>query len=368
MAKTWKVAVIGRTGKGAYGHGLDVVWLKIPNVEIVAVADEQDAGRAAAAKRLGAKAAYSDYRLMLAKEKPQIVSVADRWLDCHRDMVLACAEHGANIFLEKPICRTLAEADEMVATCERHHVKLAISHQTRYSPRARIVREMIQQGKLGDILELRGRGKEDQRGGGQDLIILGTHIFDLMRFLVGDARWCHAKISQNGQPPRRGDVREGAEQVGPIVGDRLFANFGFDKMIHGSFASHKAAHGAGKRFALQILGSAGSIYIQTGSLPLTLYCDDPAWLPGRGNAKWQEITSNGVGKPETLKDTGLHLGNEWIANDLIAAIETDRQPLGSVYDGRAALEMIHAVYESYRLDRPVDLPLKNRKNPLTMLV
>ena len=137
--KKYRVAVIGRTGKGNYGHGLDTVWLKCDRAEIVAVADENEAGRAAAAKRLGAKAAYADYREMLAKEKPQIVSVADRWPDCHRDMVVACAEHGASIFLEKPVARTLQEADEMVAACEKHHVKCAVAHQTRYSPRVKVV-------------------------------------------------------------------------------------------------------------------------------------------------------------------------------------------------------------------------------------
>ena len=90
-------------------------------------------------------------------------------------------------------------------------------------------------------------------------------------------------------------------------------------------------------------------------------------MPGRGAAKWQEITSNGLGKPETLKDGGLGQGNVWIAKDLMEAIENDRSPRGSAYDGRAALEMILAVYDSYRLQRAVELPLKNRKHPLTML-
>ena len=60
MAKNYKVAVIGRTGKGAYGHGLDVVWKTIDNIEIVAVADENEAGRKAAQTRLGAKNAYAE--------------------------------------------------------------------------------------------------------------------------------------------------------------------------------------------------------------------------------------------------------------------------------------------------------------------
>src|SRR5438094_10533057 len=135
MPKTYRIAVIGRTGKGNYGHGLDVVWKAIDNVEIVAVADENEKGRAAAATRLGVKNAYADYREMLDKEKPQIVSVADRFLDLHKDMVIACARAGASVFLEKPMARTLEETDAMVAASEMHHVNLAIAHQTRCTPR-----------------------------------------------------------------------------------------------------------------------------------------------------------------------------------------------------------------------------------------
>src|SRR5947208_1671090 len=99
MAKTYRVAVIGRTGKGDYGHGLDVVWKALDNVEIVAVADDDEKGRAAAADRLGVKKTYADYRDLLDKEQPQIVSVAPRWLDAHRDMVVSCAKAGASILL-----------------------------------------------------------------------------------------------------------------------------------------------------------------------------------------------------------------------------------------------------------------------------
>src|SRR4051794_22011805 len=101
MPKTYRVAVIGHTRRGDYGHGLDVVWKALDNVEVVAVADENAPGREAAAKRIGAKSAYADYRQMLDMEKPQIVSVALRHMDQHRDIVVACARAGASMFLEK---------------------------------------------------------------------------------------------------------------------------------------------------------------------------------------------------------------------------------------------------------------------------
>src|SRR5689334_17153598 len=223
----YRVAVIGRTGKGNYGHGLDTVWLKCDRAEIVAVADENEAGRAAAAKRLGAKNAYADYRQMLDKEKPQIVSVADRWPDCHRDMVIACAEAGASMFLEKPVAQTLQQADEMVAACDKHHVKVAVAHQTAYSPRVKAIKDLIGEGRIGDVLELRGHGKEDKRGGGEDLMVLGTHTFDLMRHLRGDAKWCFARIQKDGRKAVAGDVKQAGEQIGPVVGDHIHATYGF---------------------------------------------------------------------------------------------------------------------------------------------
>lgn len=367
MPKTYRVAVIGRTGKGNYGHSLDVVWQKLPNVEIVAVADEDEKGRAAAVKRLGAKNAYADFRVMLEKEKPHVVSVADRFLDLHRDMVVACAQAGASIFMEKPMARTLEEADEMVRACEMHHIKAAIAHQTRYSPRIKVVRDLLAEGRLGEVLEIHARGKEDTRGGGQDLMVLGTHLFDLMRLLGGDPRWCHSRILAEGKPATKDDIKQGGEGMGPILGDHLHATYGFDKGVFGTFGSHRAKVGAGSRFGLHVYGTKGVLQLTTGSLPDCYLLEDPSWTPGKSKAAWQPITSAGVGKPEPLTDNSLLAGNVWIAQDLLAAIEGDRQPLGSLYDGRAALEMILAVYESHRAGGVVDLPLKNRKHPLTML-
>lgn len=361
--KTYRVAVIGRTGKGNYGHGLDTVWLNNDRAEIVAVADEDEKGRAAAAQRLKAPKAYADYKEMLAKEKPQIVSVADRFLDMHRDMVVACAEAGASMFLEKPLCRTLQEADEMVAACEKHHVKVAIAHQTRYSPRIKVIQQLLKDGKLGDLIELRGRGKEDPRGGGQDLMVLGTHVLDLMRLFAGDARWCFARIWQDGKKALPGDVRQGGEGMGPIQGDRIAATYGFDNGVTGTFGTLKAKDGVGKRFGLFLCGTKGVIHMGTGSLPAVSYLDDPSWLPA-GKPAWQPVTSAGIAQPEPLQTTGMDLGNKLIVADLMDAIEKDRQPLGSIYDGRASLEMILAVYESHKLDKPVELPLKNRRHPL----
>jgi predicted dehydrogenase len=394
----YRVAVIGRTGRGDYGHGLDVVWNGIDQAHVVAVADEDAKGRAAAAKRLKAPNAYADYRRMLEKERPQIVSVAPRWLDCHHEMALACAEHGCHVFLEKPMCPTLAQADEMIAAFEKRGLKLAIAHQTRYSPTLEHVQKLIADGRFGDILELRGRGKEDRRGGGEDLMVLGTHIMDLMRLFAGDAQWCFAQVNEAGKPVTKSDVRDGAEGIGPLAGDEIHAMYRVSQAVSRAsrprseggtpsaqrgqdgrdtgtpsppamayFSTCRARHGAPTRFGLQIFASKGILTMTTGALPAVWFVEDPSWQPGTSKALWHRITSGGIDKPETLSDAGQSLGNRLIALDLIRAIETDTQPKGSIYDGRAALEMILAVYESHRLKGPVTLPLRSRVHPLTLL-
>ena len=326
MTKTYRVGIIGRTGKGNYGHGLDTVWADLPNVEVVAVADEDEKGRADAAQRTTAKQAYAHYREMLDKEKPDIVAVASRWLDAHRDMVVAAAERGCHIFMEKPMCRTLAEADEMVTACERHHVKFAIAHQSRYSPRIRQAQKVITEGRLGDVLELRGRGKEDARAGGEDMMVLGTHIMDLIRLFSGDPKWCFARVLQNDRPVTKDDVRPGNEGIGHLAGDAITATYGMSGSTTAYFATVKPKQGPGGRFGLQIFGTQGIIDLTTGGLPPVMLLEDPTWAAGRSKKEWVPITSAGIGKPEPLKDGGLGMGNVLIAQDLIQAIEQDRQP------------------------------------------
>jgi len=366
-ASKYRIAIIGRTGRGNYGHGLDVVWNNIDRAEIVAVADQDSKGRTAAAKRLKALRAYADYRQMLEKERPQIVSVAPRWLDCHHEMVLACTEFGCHVFLEKPMSQTLEQADEMVAALEKRNLKLAIAHQTRYSPSLKHVQQLITDGKLGDILELRGRGKEDRRGGGEDLMVLGTHIMYLMRFFAGDPQWCFANVRDARKSVTKNEVRDGAEGIGPLAGDEIHAMYRFGRTTMGYFSTHRARHGASKRFGLQIFGTKGILTMTTGALPEIWFVEDPSWQPGPNKARWKRISSAGIDKPETLSDPNHSFGNHLIALDLIQAIETNTQPKGSMYDGRAALEMILAVYESHRLNAPVSFPLKNRRHPLSII-
>ena len=365
--QTLRAAVIGRTGRGDYGHSLDEVWSDLPGVELVAVADDNKAGLAATARKLKIDKAFADYRQMLDEMKPDLVSIGPRWLDQHREMVVAAADRGIHIYLEKPLARTLAEADDMVAACERTHVKCAMAHQTHYSPRIPVVQEMIAAGKIGRLLELRGRGKEDARGGGEDLWVLGTHVMDLMRLFGGDATLCFGRVTQGGRPITKADVVEGSEGLGPLAGDGVNAMYVMSGGATAYFGSHRATSGKRPRFGVHLFGSEGILDITTGYLPSVKYLADPSWSPAQSGAKWESVSSAGLGKPEPLKDNSAHAGNHQAVLELISAIRENRQPAGSIYDGRAAVEMIVAVFESQRLGKPVELPLANRQNPLAML-
>ncbi len=363
-----QAAVIGRTNRGDYGHALDEVWQNLDGVTLVAVADDDKVGLGARAKKLKLDRVFTDYRAMLDQVKPDLVSICPRWVDQHRDMVVETAQRGVHMYLEKPLCRTLAEADEMVAACERTHAKLVIAHTTRYRPaRLPVVKELLAANRIGRILEFRGRGKEDVRGGGEDLWVLGTHIMDLIRLLGGDPAWCFGTVSVGDRPVTKADVADGNEGFGPLAGDTVHAMYGLPRATTAYFSSVRGTAGRRPRFALQIFGSAGILEITTGYLPSVKLLDDPSWSPGQSGAKWLNVTSAGIGKPEPLADEKDQGANRQAVLELLSAIRENRQPNGSIYDARAATEMIVAVFESHRRASPVTFPLKNRQNPLAML-
>src|SRR5437868_2172382 len=82
-------AVICHTGRGDYGHGLDGIILNRPGIKLIALADPDSAGRAKTAEKINAPRQYADYRELLEKETPNLVSVAMRHADQHHAIVLA---------------------------------------------------------------------------------------------------------------------------------------------------------------------------------------------------------------------------------------------------------------------------------------
>ena len=364
---TYRVGIIGRTGKGGYGHALDPAWSAVPQTRVVAVADDNKSGLGAAARKLKLKSTYLDYRKMLDEAKPDIVAICPRWVDQHAEMVLAAAERGIHVYMEKPFCRTLEEADQIVATCQKTHAKVQIAHPTRFSPLLNTIKQLIADKAIGTLLEFRGRGKEDRRGGGEDLWVLGSHILDMIRALAGAPVSCSARIGWKGHAVTREDVFEGPEGIGPLAGDDVQAVYQMNDGVTAHFASVRNQGGNPRRYALQIFGSLGVIEVIEGTLPMVYYLGDPSWSPGRSGAKWQPVSSAGIGQPEPFQGPEYKARHTLGIRDLLAAIQTGLEPSCGMYEGRGVIEMIAGCFESHRLGRPVPFPLKNRRNPLTLL-
>ena len=211
-------------------------------------------------------------------------------------------------------------------------------------------------------------GKEDRRGGGEDLWVLGTHIFDLTQHLAGAPLWVQGYARQDGESVTKKHVKPGAEGIGLLAGNSVGATYALPNEAFAHFRSVKNGAGQPNRFGLTIFGSAGVIKMTFGYLPTAALLQDGAWAPGRTGKKWIPITSNGLGQAETLKDGGLHAGNILAVRDLIDAVEEDRDPEASIHDALTATEMIVGLFESHRQGGArVPFPLAKRDNPLAGL-
>lgn len=367
MSKRYRAGVIGRTGRGNYGHGLDTVYLNMDDVDIIAVADDDPDGLTEAGQRLGVGKLYGDFRQMLKDEWFDIVSICPRWLDQHEEMVSAVAGAGANIFLEKPIARTLAEADNMIEACEKAGITMGIAHQGRMHKAAHYAREQLSEGAIGEILNVCMHGKEDSRGGGEDLMVLGTHLFDMLRFLLGrNPIWVSATVTEErGKPITCEDAVEGPEELGLIAGDVIHALYGFGNGVTATFETRRNQPNHRHRYGMWIYGTEGIMTVHDASQQVRIY-ESPIWHPD-ADVPVRNLTEEVLGvKPDeqpSLSDLQM-AANVEIVRDVLLAGEEGRRPVNSGYDGRWALEMIHGIYASHLYGERVGLPLENRSHPL----
>lgn len=365
-----RVALIGHTGRGNYGHGLDTLWKAIPATEIVAIADADAKGLETELKKIGTGRGFVDYHAMLAEVKPDLVAIGPRHIDQHRDMLLAAIQNGANgIYIEKPFVRSPAEADEVIAAAEKTGTKIAIAHRNRYHPVMSTITRLIDAGEIGRVLEMRGRGKEDTRGGSLDLWVLGSHLFNLATLFGGQPIACTAGVYQDGKPITKAQVKEGDEGIGTLAGNEVHARFELAKGVPLFFDSVQNAGVKEAGFGLQIIGTKGVIDFRIDQEPVAHLRPGSPFQPNLKARPWLPITTAGIGQPEPIAQLGKKLSSHETAGlDLIAAIQENRAPLCDAVQGRQTIEMICAVFESHRLNgQRVTLPLKTRVNPLTLL-
>ncbi|MFO0013997.1 MAG: Gfo/Idh/MocA family protein [Planctomycetota bacterium] len=366
--RRYRVGIIGATGRGDYGHAVDVPFTKLPNVEIVAIADAEPKGLQAAIERLKPKHSYANYREMLGKEALDFVAICPRWIDQHHEMLVAAANANCHVYMEKPFCRTMLECDSVRQRFEEKKLKLAVAHISQYSPVLDTALALVRDGVIGEVLELRARGKEDHRGGPEDMWVLGSHVFGLMRsFAQGSPVRCFAQITQRGERIRKEHIVEGNEGLGPLAGDRVQAQYAFANGPVGYFSSRRDMAAKPSRFALQVFGSKGILELESGYLSPAYVLRDGSWSPRRSGTTWEKITSAGIGMEEARSDGSYEGGHLAAIRDLMLAIENDTEPRCSLKDAMGITEMILSAFESERVGREVALPLETRNHPLSLL-
>jgi predicted dehydrogenase len=344
-ARQWTVCILGHTGRGNYGHGLEIAFQGTPGVVIAAVADPVADGREKAAARSGALRQYADYREMLQKEDPDIAVIGLRHLDQRVAMAEAIGKLRAHVLMEKAVAATLEDGDAMIRALGNR--KVQVCHTARPTRRTQEAIRLIHDGAIGEVLELRARGKEDHRAGGEDMLTLGTHCFDLMRMVMGNPIRCSGHVE--------GPRKQPTEPIGPVAGDRVLAMFEFAGGVRGYFASEKNGGPDSFRYGVTVYGTKGAIAFPLNDIPnKTWILRDSSW---RGT--WVEIEPPGGEIASSHREV-----NNLMAKDLLAAIEEDRAPMCSAQDGLWTIEMVQAVYASSMSGKPVTLPLQQRRHPL----
>jgi predicted dehydrogenase len=273
-------------------------------------------------------------------------------------MILAAIAAGVKgIYIEKPFVRTLAEADEVVRLCAEKGVRLAIAHRNRYHPVVDVVKQLVEAGEIGALREVRVRGKQDHRGGGLDLWVLGGHGFNLATLFTGPATSCEAMVLVDGRPAARADIRPGDEGVGPIVGDEIHARYETRSGIPLYFDSKRGVGTKGMPFGARLIGTKGVISLQIDEEPLAILERDGKRTP---------VTTAGIGQPEPIKDIRqVNGGHHGAVRDLLAAIAQKREPLCGPEAGRETVELTLAVFASFAAGgKKVSLPLADRAHPL----
>ena len=169
---------------------------KLPDVHIVAVCDKEPAKAEALAQKFDVPRWYSDFDVLLEKEKEIVAVDICTPTILHHAMAIKALEAHKDVLVEKPLSRTEAEAHEIVAAAKKHHKKLMVGMNNRFRPDAMILKSFIEDHALGKIFYTKAGWfkklnpqsvwltRKEQSGGGV-LLDLGIVMFDLALWMMG---------------------------------------------------------------------------------------------------------------------------------------------------------------------------------------
>jgi predicted dehydrogenase len=262
-------AFMGKAHVNGYKKIPYIFWPPAAAPKLVAIAGRNVAAVSAAAQRFGFQSYYTDWREMLKDDRVQVFDNAGP-NNLHAEPTIAAAEAGKHVICEKPLGRSAAEAKSMLDAVNKAGVKHMCAFNYRFVPAVMLVRQMIEQGVLGQIYHFRARYlqewiidpnfqmvwrlRKDLAGSGA-LGDLGSHIIDLARFLVGEptAVNAHLKTFVKERPNSDG----GRDKVD--VDDAFMSLFQFENGAIGTLEASRFALGRKNANTFEVNGSRGSV-------------------------------------------------------------------------------------------------------------
>ncbi|HWK80961.1 MAG TPA: Gfo/Idh/MocA family oxidoreductase [Thermomicrobiales bacterium] len=342
------IGVIGCGGIARHAHLPNIA--RNPRARLVAVCDiDLDRAKATAEEfGDGSTVAYQDFHDLLANPDVEMVCVTT-WAAAHAEPVIAAAQAGKHILCEKPIAISIAEADAMVKAAHDAGVKFAMGYQPRFGTLWPRVKQIIDDGLLGEIMGATlasaapsAHGvpwflKKDLAGGGI-LIDWGIYTAYTLNWWLGPIERVYATAKTF-----RKEVMVRDQLITDIdVEDTVAAQLSFASGAMGTWYSAwavKANHGH-----TAIDGREGSLVLQGNTIRLkSTRINDPSYIAG-----WHEIDATDPPLVDMHYRKVAHL---------VDAVLDDTPLVLTGEDGRDALEVVLAIYKSAETGQPIDLPM-----------
>ncbi|MHA6804515.1 Gfo/Idh/MocA family protein [Salinifilum ghardaiensis] len=327
-----RAAVVG-TGGIAARHRTAYAELR-GDVELVAAVDVDGERVREFCSTTGSARPYDDLTDMLAAERPDLVSVCTP-PSLHRDAVLTCLEAGAWVWCEKPPVLSLSEYDT-IAAAERSggpHVSFVFQH--RFGAAAEHARNLLRSGELGEpavahcqttwyrdaaYFQVPWRGKWETEGGGPT-VGHGIHQMDLLLHLLGPWEEISAMTARLVHDVETEDV---------------------------STALVRFSSGTVATVVNSVLSPDQVSRIRLDCTEATV---ELTHLYGYGNDDWTYVPAPHVDDEQRVARWRTpaedhRSSHTAMLRRLITALRTGRRPMCSGEDGRAALELITALYKA----------------------
>src|SRR5688572_1724538 len=275
--RTFRVCEIGHDGD--YGH-MAGAFAQFPNVTMVAVADPVEKARLQHAARVKAPRTYADFREMLEKEKPDVVGIGPnrKTYSARRlEMIKAAAEQGAHVMVDKPLARSLEEADQIIALAEKHKIKSVVYHPVRVAPAVVRLKKLVDEGLVGDVVEAQVWGVEH-------LLHMGWHPIYVLRHFAGEPLWCSARVTKGDREITLEDASE--DPMGRSAGATAHASYAFAGRVQGHFVWQNQGP-----YQMTLYGSKGVVHFMIADDPRIYHFPDPEWTPRKPGVEWQLIAA-----------------------------------------------------------------------------